>query len=282
MMGTRTGAEDVAQEAFLSLWRSGARYDRARGSVRTWVLGIVHHRAIDALRRASVHDRRRADDEATAERFEAPERTDDEAARREEAATSVARSGRSRPTRCQVIELAYFGGFTHVEIADMLDTPVGTVKGRMRLGLKKMHEALAHGAVASEGDSAEVASVQEAGSSAPDLDTSTGPTPPARTCSARCPRTSARTSRPPRDVRGMPRRGRRAAAAPPRRCRCRRPPMLPPPALKARIMAEVEREAALLAPAGPAPTVPVARTPPVPLARCAVGGSRPWRGRRGS
>src|SRR5919199_3339437 len=57
MMGSRAAAEDVTQEAFLSVWRSGARYDRARGSVRTWILGIVHHRAIDALRRATVHDR---------------------------------------------------------------------------------------------------------------------------------------------------------------------------------------------------------------------------------
>src|ERR687898_2526348 len=85
MMGTRAGAEDVTQDAFLSLWRSGARYDRARGSVRTWVLGIVHHRAIDALRRATVHDRRRASDEGIEERFEARERTDVEAARRDEA-----------------------------------------------------------------------------------------------------------------------------------------------------------------------------------------------------
>src|SRR3954451_19465342 len=60
MTGTRNVAEDVVQEAFLSLWRSGARYDRTRGSVRTWVLGIVHNRAIDALRRSMVHDRRRA------------------------------------------------------------------------------------------------------------------------------------------------------------------------------------------------------------------------------
>src|ERR671914_505452 len=85
MMGTRAGAEDVTQDAFLSLWRSGARYDRARGSVRTWVLGIVHHRAIDALRRATVHDRRRASDEGIEERFEARERTDAQAARHEEA-----------------------------------------------------------------------------------------------------------------------------------------------------------------------------------------------------
>ncbi len=148
MMGTRAGAEDVTQDAFLSMWRSGARYDRARGSVRTWVLGIVHHRAIDALRRSTVHDRRRASDEGIEERFEARERTDVEAARREEAGT-VREALESLPAdQCQVIELAYFGGFTHTEIADMLDTPVGTIKGRMRLGLKKMRAQLGEREVA--------------------------------------------------------------------------------------------------------------------------------------
>jgi RNA polymerase sigma-70 factor (ECF subfamily) len=148
MMGTRSGAEDVTQEAFLSMWRSGARYDRARGSVRTWVLGIVHHRAIDALRRATVHDRRRAGDEGIEERFEARERTDVEAARREEAGTIRAALSSLPADQCQVIELAYFGGFTHTEIADMLEAPVGTIKGRMRLGLKKMRAQLGEGQVA--------------------------------------------------------------------------------------------------------------------------------------
>jgi RNA polymerase sigma-70 factor (ECF subfamily) len=148
MMGTRAGAEDVTQEAFLSMWRSGARYDRARGSVRTWVLGIVHHRAIDALRRATVHDRRRAGDDGIEERFEARERTEAEAARREEAG-AVRSALASLPTdQVQVLELAYFGGFTHIEIADMLGAPVGTVKGRMRLRLKKMRAQLGEGQVA--------------------------------------------------------------------------------------------------------------------------------------
>ena len=147
IVGTRNGAEDVSQEAFLSIWRSGARYDRARGSVRTWVLGIVHHRAIDYLRRSTVHDKRRASDEGMEERFEAPERTDIEVARRDEAQT-VRRAIDELPAdQCQVIELAYFGGFTHTEIADMLETPVGTVKGRMRLGLKKLRDRLGEGAV---------------------------------------------------------------------------------------------------------------------------------------
>jgi RNA polymerase sigma-70 factor (ECF subfamily) len=147
IVGTRNGAEDVTQEAFLNLWRSGARYERARGSVRTWVLGIVHHRAIDHLRRATVHDRRRASDEGMEERFEAPERTDAEVARRDEAKTVRDAMETLPPDQCQVIELAYFGGFTHTEIADILDAPVGTIKGRMRLGLKKLRHQLGGGAV---------------------------------------------------------------------------------------------------------------------------------------
>ena len=147
MMGTRAGAEDVTQEAFLSMWRSGARYDRARGSVRTWVLGIVHHRAIDALRRATVHDRRRAGDEGIEERLEARERTEVEVARREEAGTVRSALATLPPDQVQVLELAYFGGFTHTEIADLLEAPVGTVKGRMRLGLKKMRAQLGEGQV---------------------------------------------------------------------------------------------------------------------------------------
>ncbi len=138
MCGKRSIAEDVVQESFLSLWRSGARYDRTRGSVRTWVLGIVHNRAIDALRRSVVHDRRRASDEGIEERFEAPERTDVEVARRDEAREIRSALEELPAEQSRVIELAYFGGFTHTEIASMLDTPIGTVKGRMRLGLAKM------------------------------------------------------------------------------------------------------------------------------------------------
>jgi len=142
MSGSRAAAEDVVQEAFLSMWRSGSRYDRARGSVRTWVLGIVHNRAIDSLRRSSVHDKRRASDEGLEERFAARERTDVEAARRDEAHAVRVVMDELPAEQCRVIELAYFGGFTHTEIAEMLDTPVGTVKGRMRLGMEKMRAAL--------------------------------------------------------------------------------------------------------------------------------------------
>jgi RNA polymerase sigma-70 factor (ECF subfamily) len=147
MLGNRVAAEDVAQEAFLSIWRSKMRYQPERGSVRTWVLGIVHHRGIDALRRSFVHDRRRADSEGIEERFEAPELTEVEAARREEA-RSVRSALETLPEdQSRVIELAYFGGFTHSQIAETLEMPIGTVKGRMRLGLEKLRRALVAGGV---------------------------------------------------------------------------------------------------------------------------------------
>ena len=145
--GTRNLAEDVVQEAFLSIWRAGGRYDRARGSVRTWVLGIVHHRAIDALRRSAVHETRRASDEGIAERLEGGVRTDVEAARHEEAATVRAAIEQLPADQSRVIELAYFGGFTHTEIAELLDAPGGTIKGRMRLGLMQLRSALEGGQV---------------------------------------------------------------------------------------------------------------------------------------
>jgi RNA polymerase sigma-70 factor (ECF subfamily) len=95
-----------------------------------------------------VHDRRRAGDEGIEERLEATERTDVEAARREEAGVVRGALEALPSDQCQVIELAYFGGFTHTEIAEMLEAPVGTIKGRMRLGLKKMRAQLGEGQVA--------------------------------------------------------------------------------------------------------------------------------------
>ena len=142
MCGKRALAEDVVQEAFLSLWRSGARYDGTRGSVRTWVLGIVHNRAIDALRRGVVQERGRVSDEGIEEQLEATERTEQEVGRRDEAREIRAALVGLPPEQSRVIELAYYGGFTHSEIATMLDTPVGTIKGRMRLGLQKMRSQL--------------------------------------------------------------------------------------------------------------------------------------------
>jgi RNA polymerase sigma-70 factor, ECF subfamily len=141
--GVHAAAEETAQEAFLAIWRSGARYDRSKGSVRTWLLGVVHNRAIDMLRRATVHDRRRTADEQAAERVAAPERTDVEAARREEARSVRTLIDALPADQRRVIDLAYFGGFTHEQIASMLELPLGTVKGRMRLALEKMRANMA-------------------------------------------------------------------------------------------------------------------------------------------
>jgi RNA polymerase sigma-70 factor (ECF subfamily) len=145
MVGNRVTAEDISQEAFLSIWRSRVRYDQSRGSVRTWVLGIVHNRAIDALRRGAVHDRRKETMDGVEERHEAPERTDVEAARREEARTVRTALDTLPAEQRRTIELAYFGGFSHSEIAQLLGEPIGTVKGRMRLGLDKLRRQLAEG-----------------------------------------------------------------------------------------------------------------------------------------
>jgi RNA polymerase sigma-70 factor (ECF subfamily) len=144
MCATRSLAEDVTQEAFLALWRGGARYDRARGSVRTWALGIVHNRAVDALRRCNVHERRRSGEEGIAESLEAPERTDNQAIGNAVASEIRGALEDLPDEQRRVIELAYFGGFTHIEIASMLDLPLGTIKGRMRLGLHKLRGQL-HG-----------------------------------------------------------------------------------------------------------------------------------------
>jgi RNA polymerase sigma-70 factor (ECF subfamily) len=138
MCGSRTRAEDVVQEAFLSLWRSGARYDRARGSVRSWILRVVHNSAVDAFRRESAKEGRNVHDDGIAEQLPAAELTDLEVERRDDA-DRVREAMRALPEdQRQVIELAYFGSFTHLEIAEMLSLPAGTVKGRMRLGLTKL------------------------------------------------------------------------------------------------------------------------------------------------
>ena len=145
MVGKQAPAEDVVQEAFLSIWRSRQRYDKTRGSVRTWVLGIVHNRAVDGLRRSMVHERRRETLDVVEERHEARERTDVEVARREEARSVRGALNTLPDEQRRTIELAYFGGYTQSEIATLLEEPLGTVKGRMRLGLDKMRRELVEG-----------------------------------------------------------------------------------------------------------------------------------------
>jgi len=144
IVGDRAVAEDVTQEAFLSVWRSGARFDSTRGSVRSWTLGIVRNRSIDALRRAAGKaPKLDLDDDAVIEGQPAGELTDSEAIRRETSRRVRGVLKELPAEQSRVIGLAYFGGFTHSEIAEILGMPLGTVKGRMRLGLEKLRVSLA-------------------------------------------------------------------------------------------------------------------------------------------
>jgi RNA polymerase sigma-70 factor (ECF subfamily) len=146
IVGDRQAAEDVTQEALLSIWRSGARYDRARGSVRAWTLGIVRNRAIDLLRRDAGRAPKLAfDSEEILERRPSDELTEVEAIRRETARQVRGALSGLPEEQSRVIGLAYFGGFTHSEIARMLNEPLGTIKGRMRLGMDKIRAVLAEG-----------------------------------------------------------------------------------------------------------------------------------------
>jgi RNA polymerase sigma factor (sigma-70 family) len=119
-------AEDVVQEAFLGAWRNAGRYAEGRGSVKTWLLAIVHHRAIDMIRRrkptVDLPDRDAVPPDALTLTDIWPE-----------VAGNLDR---------EAIELAYFGGLTQLEIAERTSTPLGTVKSRIRLGLLAMRAVL--------------------------------------------------------------------------------------------------------------------------------------------
>ena len=147
MCGSRTRAEDVVQDAFIALWRSGARYDQSRGSVRAWVLSVVRNRAIDSFRRESLRGARSLEEWNVADRVASPELTEVAVERRAEA-DRIRHALHDLPDeQRQVIELSYFGGFTHHQIAEMLALPPGTVKGRMRLGLSKLRISLGEAGV---------------------------------------------------------------------------------------------------------------------------------------
>ena len=146
ILGDRTAAEDCIQEAFISIWRSGARFDRTRGSVRSWTLSIVRNRAIDALRsKAGKAPKLTFDDDAILEARPAEEHTEAEVLAQETADEIRGALSQLPGEQSKVIELAYFGGFSQSEIAAMLNVPLGTVKGRMRLGLEKVRGELAEG-----------------------------------------------------------------------------------------------------------------------------------------
>ena len=137
LMNGRQAAEDLLQDSFIKVWRSAGGYRVGRGSVRTWILSIVRNRAIDQFR--SEESRRRTRDEVEAstptsypsEAFAETWRNTQQEQMRE-----VLKMLPKEQLR--ILELAYFSGYTHVEIAERLSLPLGTVKGRMRLGLEKL------------------------------------------------------------------------------------------------------------------------------------------------
>lgn len=131
-------AEDVIQDAFMAIWRTRATYRADRGAVSVWIMSIVHNRAIDALRRDARHDRRRADEDRVAEGLNLARDTDDRVAEREDAAYLRELLARLPDAQREVIALAYFGELSSSEIAHELSLPLGTIKGRMRLGLEKL------------------------------------------------------------------------------------------------------------------------------------------------
>jgi RNA polymerase sigma-70 factor (ECF subfamily) len=139
MLGECEAAEDVVQEAFLALWRRAGSFDVARGSVRTWLLAIVHHRAIDRLRgrppAAPLPDDLGADPSPTGDVWgQAAQQLDRQAIR---GALAQLPSGQQ-----QAIELAYFSDLTQAQIAGSLGLPLGTVKSRLRLGLTRLRSLL--------------------------------------------------------------------------------------------------------------------------------------------
>jgi RNA polymerase sigma factor (sigma-70 family) len=131
-------AEDAVQEAFLAIWRTASRFVPERGKASTWILTIVHRRAVDLVRR---EERRRAD---TLEH--APEQSggavDEEAWLRLQRERVQDALRRLPDQQREAIELAYYGGFTQAELAERLGQPLGTIKSRMFMGLARLRELL--------------------------------------------------------------------------------------------------------------------------------------------
>ena len=137
-------AEDLLQDTFVSVWNRSTSYSPQTGVARNWLISIVHHRAIDHLRRVR---RRAVIQEAPLAEIDLNETTTFpdvwEEAWRSVQSTQVRAALMKIPTEQRlVIELAYFQGWTHTEIAEGTETPLGTVKARMRLGLQRLKRAL--------------------------------------------------------------------------------------------------------------------------------------------
>jgi RNA polymerase sigma-70 factor (ECF subfamily) len=139
VLGDLGDAEEVVQEVFLSAWRTGHQYDPSRGSTRAWVLTMVRNRSIDVLRA-----RKRRPVQPLAEEVDPPSAEDVPSLAASNIDADAARQALNAlpPEQKQVIELAYFGGLSHAEIAAEVAAPIGTVKGRIRLGLDRLRVAM--------------------------------------------------------------------------------------------------------------------------------------------
>jgi RNA polymerase sigma factor (sigma-70 family) len=135
----RTLAEDAVQEAFLAVWRSADAYKRERAKPSTWILTVVHRRAVDLVRK---EQRRRGEPLETAPEPTAGPADEDAALRDRRAAVQAALTALPGDQR-QALELAYYGGLTQSELAERLGVPLGTVKSRMFAGLGRLRELLA-------------------------------------------------------------------------------------------------------------------------------------------
>jgi RNA polymerase sigma-70 factor (ECF subfamily) len=137
-------AEEIVQEAFMALWKNPEGYDQDRGSVRSWLMGMVHHRAVDLVRREESH--RRRTEEAIPGALEAgpdpAEQVAEELSLPDERRTVRAALEGLPAEQRQVIELMYFDGLTQSTIATKLDLPLGTVKSRTLLGMRRLRSAL--------------------------------------------------------------------------------------------------------------------------------------------
>ncbi|MEO6350010.1 MAG: sigma-70 family RNA polymerase sigma factor [Candidatus Limnocylindrales bacterium] len=135
-------AQDAVQEAFVGVWRNSSRYTPDRASVRTWILSITHHRAIDIVRRRRLTTPLpEADEPTTAPALMSPDVWPEVQRAVDGAAVRYAMSGLPELQR-EAIELAYFQGLTQVEISSRTGAPLGTVKSRVRLGLQQLRRAL--------------------------------------------------------------------------------------------------------------------------------------------
>jgi RNA polymerase sigma factor (sigma-70 family) len=137
-------AEDVVQEVFLAFWRDPARYDAARGSFGTWLLTLVHHKSVDAVRRESAIRRRTVPASEDGDEWSAPPGPGaDQAALGKVVAGQVRDALGGLPAeQRQALALAYYGGYTQREVAALTGVPLGTVKSRMFTGVQRLRSVL--------------------------------------------------------------------------------------------------------------------------------------------